>query len=111
MHNKSVVAEKFKNIKNTKGEKMQIKQAEFVTSVANTNFYKSDYPEVALVGRSNVGKSSLINFIANRRKLAKTSSTPGKTKLINYYLLNKSFLVVDLPGYGYAEVSKAEKTN
>lgn len=90
---------------------MQIKQAEFVTSVANTNFYESNYPEVALVGRSNVGKSSLINFITNRRKLAKTSSTPGKTKLINYYLLNKSFLLVDLPGYGYAEVSKAEKTN
>ncbi len=98
-------------IKAQKEKKMQIKQAEFVTSVANTNFYKSDYPEVALVGRSNVGKSSLINFITNRRKLAKTSSTPGKTKLINYYLLNKSFLLVDLPGYGYAEVSKTEKTN
>ncbi len=90
---------------------MQVKQAQFVTSVADKNFYKSDYNEVAFVGRSNVGKSSLINFIANRKRLAKTSSTPGKTKLINYYLINNSFLLVDLPGYGYAEVSKAQKTN
>ncbi len=90
---------------------MVIKQAEFVKSVADTNFYESSFPEIALVGRSNVGKSSLINFITNRKKLAKTSSTPGKTKLINYFLINKSFLLVDLPGYGYAEVSKKEKTN
>lgn len=90
---------------------MQVKQAQFVTSVADKNFYKSNYNEVAFVGRSNVGKSSLINFIANRKRLAKTSSTPGKTKLINYYLINNSFLLVDLPGYGYAEVSKAQKTN
>ena len=90
---------------------MQVKQAQFVTSVADKNFYKSDYNEVAFVGRSNVGKSSLINFIANRKRLAKTSSTPGKTKLINYYLINNSFLLVDLPGYGYAEVSKTQKTN
>ena len=90
---------------------MIVKSAEFVTSVADTNFYKSDLNEVAFVGRSNVGKSSLINFIANRKKLAKTSSMPGKTKLINYFLINKSFLLVDLPGYGYAEVSKKEKSN
>ena len=90
---------------------MIVKSAEFVTSVADTNFYKSDFNEVAFVGRSNVGKSSLINFIANRKKLAKTSSMPGKTKLINYFLINKSFLLVDLPGYGYAEVSKKEKSN
>ena len=90
---------------------MQIKQAEFVKSVANKDYYKSDFPEIALVGRSNVGKSSLINFITNRKKLAKTSSMPGKTKLINYFLINKSFLLVDLPGYGYAQVSKEEKTN
>ncbi len=90
---------------------MLVKQAEFVTSVADKNYYNSQFNEVAFVGRSNVGKSSLINFIANRKKLAKTSSTPGKTKLINYYLINKSFLLVDLPGYGYAEVSKQEKTN
>ena len=90
---------------------MIVKSADFVTSVADTNFYKSDLNEVAFVGRSNVGKSSLINFIANRKKLAKTSSMPGKTKLINYFLINKSFLLVDLPGYGYAEVSKKEKSN
>lgn len=90
---------------------MEIKSAEFVTSVADKNFYKSSYPEIAFVGRSNVGKSSLINFISRRKNLAKTSSTPGKTKLINYFLLNKSFLLVDLPGYGYAQVSKQEKTN
>ena len=90
---------------------MIIKSAEFVTSVANTNYYQSDLNEVAFVGRSNVGKSSLINFIVNRKKLAKTSSMPGKTSLINYYLVNKNFLLVDLPGYGYAEVSKGQKTN
>ena len=90
---------------------MVIKSAEFVTSVADTNYYQSDLNEVAFVGRSNVGKSSLINFIVNRKKLAKTSSMPGKTKLINYFLINKSFLLVDLPGYGYAEVSKKEKSN
>lgn len=90
---------------------MIIKSAEFITSVADTKFYKSDYKEVAFVGRSNVGKSSLINFISNRKKLAKTSSKPGKTSLINYFLINKSFLLVDLPGYGYAEVSKTQKTN
>ena len=90
---------------------MIVKSSEFVTSVADTNYYKSDMSEVAFVGRSNVGKSSLINYICNRKSLAKTSSTPGKTKLINYYLVNKSFLLVDLPGYGYAEVSKQQKTN
>ena len=90
---------------------MIVKSAEFVTSVANKNYYKSDLNEVAFVGRSNVGKSSLINFIVNRKHLAKTSSMPGKTSLINYFLVNNSFLLVDLPGYGYAEVSKREKSN
>ena len=90
---------------------MIIKSAEFVTSVGNSNFYKSDLSEVAFVGRSNVGKSSLINFIANKHDLAHTSSTPGKTTLINYFLINKSFLLVDLPGYGYAEVNKSMKEN
>ena len=90
---------------------MRISNAKFVTSVADNNIYQSDLSEVAFVGRSNVGKSSLINFIANRRGLAKTSSTPGKTKLINYFLINNAFLLVDLPGYGYAQVSKTQKTN
>lgn len=90
---------------------MLVKSASFVTSVADSNFYESDLFEVAFVGRSNVGKSSLINLISNRRGLAKTSSTPGKTRLINYFLINKNFLLVDLPGYGYAQVSKSTKTN
>ncbi len=90
---------------------MQVKSTSFVTSVADSHFYESDYDEIAFVGRSNVGKSSLINLIANRRGLAKTSSTPGKTKLINYFLVNNKFLLVDLPGYGYAQVSKSQKTN
>lgn len=90
---------------------MVIKSVEFVKSVSDTNYLQSEYPEIAFVGRSNVGKSSLINFITGRRKLAKTSGTPGKTKLINYFLVNKNFLLVDLPGYGYAEVSKTLKTN
>ncbi len=86
---------------------MVIKSAEFVKSVSNFNdIYKSDYKEIAFVGRSNVGKSSLINFITNNSKLAKTSSLPGRTRLINYFLINKEFLLVDLPGYGYAKPSK-----
>lgn len=90
---------------------MQIKSVEFIKSVADNNYLQSEYNEVAFVGRSNVGKSSLINFITGRKKLAKISGTPGKTKLINYFLVNKNFLLVDLPGYGYAEVSKDVKTN
>lgn len=70
---------------------------------------EDNLPEIALVGRSNVGKSSLINKIVNRKNLAKSSSTPGKTRTINFYLLNNSFNLVDLPGYGYAKVSKAEQ--
>jgi GTP-binding protein len=71
---------------------------------------KSTLPEFAFIGRSNVGKSSLINTLVNRKGLAKTSSTPGKTRLINYFLINDSWHLVDLPGYGYARVAKAEKT-
>jgi len=66
----------------------------------------TDLPEYAFIGRSNVGKSSLINMLCMNSKLAKTSSTPGKTRLINHYLINESWYLVDLPGYGYAKVSK-----
>ena len=86
---------------------MRIKQAEFI--ISNTNFKKCpkpDLPEYAFVGRSNVGKSSLINMLTERRNLAKTSSKPGKTQLINHFLINKLWYLVDLPGYGYAGVSK-----
>ena len=89
---------------------MEIKQAEFVTSMAQYgNFAGKGLPQIAVAGKSNVGKSSLINKLCNRNKLAKTSSTPGKTKLINVFLLNKSFHLIDLPGYGFARVDKAEK--
>lgn len=89
---------------------MEIKQAEFITSaVVKGQYPKDDLTEIAFVGRSNVGKSSLINSLTNRRKLAKTSSTPGKTRLINFFLINNSFYFVDLPGYGYAKVSKTEQ--
>ena len=67
---------------------------------------KPDMPEYAFIGRSNVGKSSLINMLTNQSKLAKTSNTPGKTQLINHFLINNSFYIVDLPGYGFAKVSQ-----
>lgn len=70
----------------------------------------SDIPEYAFIGRSNVGKSSLINMICNRKNLAKTSGTPGKTRLINHFLINKEWYLVDLPGYGYAKVSHTLKS-
>lgn len=90
---------------------MKIKQAEFVKSAV----YEKDYPmelqnmEFAFVGRSNVGKSSLINSITGRKKLAKTSKTPGRTQLINYFKINGEFYIVDLPGYGFAKVPKEMK--
>ena len=70
---------------------------------------KSSFPEYAFIGRSNVGKSSLINTLTNNKKLAKTSGTPGKTKLINHFLINEAWCLVDLPGYGYAKISKQER--
>lgn len=70
---------------------------------------EGDFPEIALAGRSNVGKSSLINKICSRKKLAKSSSTPGKTRTINYYIIDDKWFLVDLPGYGYARVSRVEK--
>ncbi len=91
---------------------MEIKQSEFITSAVTPNQYPTDNrEEIAFVGRSNVGKSSLINSLTNRRKLVKVSGTPGKTRLVNFFLINNSFYFVDLPGYGYAKVSKTEKQN
>ncbi len=88
---------------------MKIKEATFITSVASSDkFYKTDKPIVAVAGKSNVGKSSLINMLANRKKLAKTSVTPGRTRLINYFDFGE-FVLADLPGYGFAKVSKEEK--
>jgi len=86
---------------------MLIKSAEFFGSVADyKKCPKPELPEYAFIGRSNVGKSSLINAICNNSKLAKTSSTPGKTQTINHFLINKNWYLVDLPGYGYAKSSK-----
>ncbi len=89
---------------------MEIKQAEFVTSAVNTlQLPTEDAVEFMFCGRSNVGKSSFINMICNRKSLARTSSNPGKTQTLNLYLINKSFYFVDVPGYGYANVSKTVK--
>ena len=87
-----------------------INQASFVTSVGQGQAYPAPLAcEIAVVGRSNVGKSSLINCLTNNQKLAKTSQTPGKTRLVNYFLLNGAFYLVDLPGYGFAKRSKSEQ--
>jgi GTP-binding protein len=84
--------------------------AEFVKSSSKfSQSPQNGVPEFAFIGRSNVGKSSLINYLTGRKKLAKTSSTPGKTQLINHYLIENQFYLVDLPGYGYAKVSKKKK--
>lgn len=89
---------------------MEIKSAEFVVSNADaTKCPNTRIPEYAFIGRSNVGKSSLINMLTNRKSLAKTSGRPGKTQLINHFLINKNWHLVDLPGYGYAKVSKSTK--
>ncbi|RNC84116.1 MAG: YihA family ribosome biogenesis GTP-binding protein [Winogradskyella sp.] len=89
---------------------MKIKSAEFVMS--NSDVAKCPnqaIPEYAFIGRSNVGKSSLINMLTGRKSLAKTSGRPGKTQLINHFIINKNWYLVDLPGYGYARVSKSSK--
>jgi len=89
---------------------MNIKSAEFVTSAAKPAQYPAaELPEIAFAGRSNVGKSSLINVLVNRRHLVKTSSTPGRTQTINFFEINSNLIFVDLPGYGYARVPEAVK--
>lgn len=91
-------------------EQFAIRQAKFVTSAGTEGNYPEALPcEIAIVGKSNVGKSSLINRLTNNQKLAKTSSQPGKTRLVNFYLLNQSLYLVDLPGYGFAKASKTEQ--
>ena len=88
---------------------MEIKTAEFTLSAPTVGMCPQDTkPEYAFIGRSNVGKSSLINMLTNHKKLAKTSATPGKTLLINHFIINKEWYLVDLPGYGYAKRSKKE---
>lgn len=89
---------------------MKITSADFVMSNSDVgNCPNTKIPEYAFIGRSNVGKSSLINMLTQRKSLAKTSGRPGKTQLINHFIINKNWHLVDLPGYGYARVSKSEK--
>ena len=88
---------------------MEIKTAEFTLSAPSVGMCPQDTkPEYAFIGRSNVGKSSLINMLTNNKRLAKTSQTPGKTLLINHFIINKEWYLVDLPGYGFAKRSKKE---
>ena len=89
---------------------MQVKRADFITSMKDYGDYATrGCPEVAFAGKSNVGKSSMINKLTNRSKLARTSATPGKTRMINVFQINQEINFIDLPGYGFAKVSKAEK--
>lgn len=91
---------------------MIIKCAEFICSSPDVRKCpKTDLPEYAFIGRSNVGKSSLINMLTNRTRLARISSTPGKTRLINHFLINNEWHLVDLPGYGYAKTSQKQKAD
>ena len=90
--------------------KMKVTNAEIVISAVSKKQYPGDrLPEIALAGRSNVGKSSFINKLINRKNLARTSSKPGKTQTLNFYKINEAFYFVDVPGYGYAKVSKKER--
>ncbi|MBW8382466.1 ribosome biogenesis GTP-binding protein YihA/YsxC [Youngiibacter multivorans] len=89
---------------------MTIKNSEFMTSAVKKDQYpEGGFPEVAFVGRSNVGKSTIINSLTNRKKLAKVSNTPGRTRLVNFFMIDNICSLVDLPGYGYAKISKSEK--
>lgn len=89
---------------------MEIKKAEYIASAVYPEQYPEEkLPEIAMLGRSNVGKSSLINSLSNRKNLARTSSQPGKTRLINFYKMDRSWYLVDLPGYGYAKVSQSSR--
>ena len=89
---------------------MEINESEYVGSFPSERQCPNDAkPEYAFIGRSNVGKSSLINMLSKRRDLARVSNTPGKTQLLNFYLMNKSWYIVDLPGYGYAKISKKKR--
>lgn len=91
---------------------MKIKSAEFETSATQlANTPRLEQPEFALIGRSNVGKSSLLNLLAERRDLARVSDLPGKTRLMNFYSINRNWRLVDLPGYGYAKVAKSERAD
>src|SRR5215210_91782 len=91
---------------------MKITSAEFVKSAFDRTHWLTDgRPEIAFLGRSNVGKSSLINSLLQRKALARTSNTPGRTQSINFFLVNERFYFVDLPGYGYARVSKAMRSD
>ena len=89
---------------------MQVKEPKFeISAVSPKQYPKNNLPEVVLVGKSNVGKSSFINTMINRKKLARTSSEPGKTRQINFYNIDETFYFVDLPGYGYSKMSKKEQ--
>jgi len=88
---------------------MPLQTAEFVKSFSTAIGVPDDLPQIACLGRSNVGKSSLINTLTGQKNLARTSATPGRTQLINLFRINKAFYLVDLPGYGYAQVSKKER--
>ena len=89
---------------------MIVKNAKFeISAVSPKDYPKGDLPEIVLVGKSNVGKSSLVNTLCNRKNLARTSNVPGKTRQINFYNIDEKFYFVDLPGYGYSKMSKAEQ--
>lgn len=91
---------------------MIIKNPQFeISAVRPAQYPKNDLPEIVLVGKSNVGKSSFINTMINRKSLARTSNTPGKTRQINFYNIDNNFYFVDLPGYGYSKLSKEEQVN